>query len=188
MRRKTVAGIAVVALAAAVAGVWLAAGRDEEPWPPVWYVDLGTNRDEYIALRKRLRKDAVDPPDTDFPPSPAKLGLLRLTAVGACDARPKDARVYFSNNSFASEVIRGAPLLAEGASVYLLALRGKFSTAWISRPPSVKRPMPEFRPMLILLYDAATMDHRSTYLGRARDLSPLGESIELDLDAPLSRG
>jgi hypothetical protein len=48
--------------------------------------------------------------------------------------------------------------------------------------------MPESEPMLIVVYDAATMNSVSTALGPARDLSQLGESIELDLDAPLSRG
>jgi hypothetical protein len=185
-----VALLALVAIAAAATGVWLAVGQDKEPWPPSWYVDAQTSHNDSFALWKQLRKRAVKRTDVDFPPSKAKLDLLRLHAVGAAsepgETHPADARVYFSNHAFASTVIEGASTLSAGASVYVLALRGKFGTADIRRPPPGprRRPhmIPAFYPMVITLFDAATMDTTGSYLGRVRDLSPLGESIELDLD------
>jgi hypothetical protein len=188
MKKKAAIGGVVAIAVAAGAGAWLAFGPDDEPWPPSWYVEATSTHDKHLATWKRFRKRATSLQDTDFPPSDAKLDLLHFMAVGASsgpgDSRPTDARVYFSDRISANSVISGGPTLAGGASVYLLALRGKFSTASVRRPPpgAPRAPMPPFRPMVILVLDAATMDALDTYLGSSRDLSPLGESIELDLD------
>jgi hypothetical protein len=186
-RRAAVAVIAVVVLAVTVAGVWFAFARDEKPWPPDWYAEAA-HQDDHLALRRPLRKRAVNPLNTEFPPRKAKLDLLRLMAVGAAtepdDTRPTDVRVFFSDRVSANSVISGGPSLAGGASVYVLAIRGKFSTAGIRRPPGAPRPryeLPAFSPMVILVIDAATMDVTDTYQGRVRDLSPLGSSVALDL-------
>jgi hypothetical protein len=189
--KKKAAIVGVVAIAAAAGvGAWLAFRPDDEPWPPSWYVEATATHDKHLATWKQLRKRVTNPQDTDFPPSDAKLNLLRFMAVGASsdpgETRPSDARVYFSNHAFASTVIEGGSTLSAGASVYVLALRGKFGTADIRRPPPGPRRrrhmIPAFYPMVITLFDAATMDTTGSYLGRVRDLSPLGESIELDLD------
>jgi hypothetical protein len=181
MRRVAVVGIALVA---AFAGVWVASGRDEEPWPPKWYVDATANPEAHRAAWKRLRRRAINPPDTDFPPKQAKLEILRFQAVGASadprDSRPKEARVYFSDRVSASSVIEGGSVLAGGASVYVLALRGKFTNADLRHPPATP-PREGTSPMVIFFFDPATMHSTDFYQGREVDLSALGESIELDL-------
>jgi len=164
MRRKaTVGAIAVIAVTAVLGGVWLAVGREEGPWPPDWYIDPPTNRAEYAALRRR----ATESPAAVFPPTGAKLGLLRSMAVGATldpgESRPTEARVYVSSG-------------------YVLALRGRFSTAGVSGPPGAPRRRPPFAPCVTLVLDPSTFYATSTAIGPCQDLSWMGESIELGLD------
>lgn len=160
MRRKaSLALLAVIAAASAIAGVWITFGQENEPWPPEWYISPETDRTEYAALRRR----ATATTEAEFPPSGAKLELLRNIAVGASpDIRPKDARVYVSAG-------------------YVLALRGRFSTEGVSRPPGIRHPFPPFAPCLTHVLDPSTFFAASSAIGPCQDLSSLGESVSLDL-------
>jgi hypothetical protein len=156
------------AIAAALIGGVAAAGagaerliREDERWPPAWYVDPATNRAAHAALRRR----AVATPQTEFPPRDATLAYLRNLAVGAASDRGERvdaARVYLGNG-------------------YTLQLRGKFSTAYIGPAPPGRRPPRRFAPCLTLGLDPSTLFAISVSLGKCEELSFLGESVELDL-------
>lgn len=161
MRRKS----AIVLASAVVCGVAIGAGlflRDDEAWPPDWYVSPATNGAEYAALRRR----AIAAPSTEFPPSEATLAYLRNLAVGSAldsyGSRVHKARVY-------------------AGSGYVLQLRGRFSTARIQPRPHDSTPSRAFEPCLTLGLDASTLLATNVSLGRCEELGFLGESVELDL-------
>jgi hypothetical protein len=159
MKKAVVAGIA---LAAVVAGAWLAFGRNEEPWPPEWYISPATDGAQHTALRRR----AIATRATEFPPSKATLAYLRNLAVSSVlDPGEKldDARVYLGSG-------------------YVLRLRGRFSTADIGPGPPGWKPPRAFEPCLTLSLDPSTLFAMSTSLGKCEDLSFLGDSVPLDLD------
>lgn len=182
--RRVAIGSVVVAVVVAAFGVARLLADDRAPWPPEWYVSATANQEAHLATWKRLRRPAVNPPDADFPPKPAKLELLRYHAVAASshpeDSRPKDAHVYFSDSVSVASVMAGGSVLAGGASVYVLVLRGKFTNADLRHPPG-RPPQKGTSPMVIATFDPATMNGVSFYQGREVDLTPLGASIELDL-------
>jgi hypothetical protein len=159
MKRAAAAGIA---LAAVIASGWFALGREDESWPPEWYVSPATNRAEHAALRRR----AIATRATEFPPSEATLAYLRNLAVATVldpGEHLDDARVYLGSG-------------------YVLQLRGSFSTADIGPSPPGWRPTRPFEPCLKLGLDPSTLFAMSVSLGRCEDLSFLGGSVPLDLD------
>jgi hypothetical protein len=159
MKKAVVAGFA---LAAVVAGVWYAFGRNEEPWPPEWYVSPTPQGAQHAALRR----SAIATRATEFPPTEATLAYLRNLAVGTVLDQGEnldDARVYLGSG-------------------YVLQLRGRFSTADVGPSPPGWKPPRAFEPCLTLSLDPSTLFATSVSLGKCEDLSFLGESVELDLD------
>jgi hypothetical protein len=171
MSTSTKAAVTASAVACGVAIGAALALREPEPWPPRWYVSLAKSPAEHAALRRRAAAEA----EWGSPPRGATLEYLRMLAIGAAsepgEDRPTEARVYY-----------------DSSGGYLLVLRGRFSTARIEPSPAGWTPRRPFAPCLTLVLDPTSFTGGGGGLGECEDLSALGESVELDLDAPVSRG